>query len=156
MIEKSLESAVIAAIAALGLPDLEIAGYWQEASPGSVAAEETPDVKAFLAVKASPLAFETYQSARAVCSVSFALAVRAECAPTGAALAALAEPFFRKLEDWQFSLSALRSDLNVARFALAGARLEEGSAEYDQSRQIYLVKRAITLRGVAAPATNNI
>lgn len=155
MIEKSLESAVIAALAALGLPDLEIAGYWQEASPGSVASEETPDAKAFLAVKASPLAFETFQSSRASCSVSFALAVRAECAPTGAALAAFAEPFFRKLEDWQFSLSALRADLNVARFTLAGARLEEGSAEYDRSQQIYLIKRTITLRGVAMPATNN-
>lgn len=155
MIEKSIEAAVISAIANLNLPGLDIHGFWQDVPPGEIVGMEAAEATAVLVAKASLLKYDTYSSPKAECTVKLSMAVRLERSPTGAELAGLIDPVNSLLRTWQLSLPDLKRDVTPDGFSILGARLDGGDGNYNQANRAWQIGFSLVLRGVVVPVTTN-
>lgn len=106
MIEKSIEANIIAAIAALNLPGLDIRGAWQAVNAGEVKDEESDGAPASLYVRVGPRSFEDYSSPEVTFPVTLSFAIRIDLSPTGDALGTYCDPVANILQRWNIDLNA--------------------------------------------------
>lgn len=152
MIEKDIEARIIAAIAALNLPGLDIRGAWQSVDAGNVKGEESADAPAALAVAVSPRAFETFGICVATMEVALALSVRADLCPTGAALETYAAPIAAMLDDLNINMD-IDHDCGMAvdGFKPKSVQVSGGSGPvFDRDAGAWAVTWNFTLRGHVA------
>lgn len=153
IIEKLIESAIVAKLAALDLPDVTVSGFWQPAQSGAPKGRESA-ASAAIGVVVAPRAYETFTSAKAQLRGVVTLTVRRDACPTGAELAAFAEPVFALLETWQRSLPDVKADLTPTDANLSplfvphGFRLDGGDPSTDPKNTVWIISQTFTLRGV--------
>ncbi len=153
MIEKLVEAAVIAKIAALELPGVAVDGFWQTTGTGVPKGREGAS-SAALAVVVAPRSFESFTSAKAQLRVAVTLKVRRDACPTGAELETLASPLFDLLQTWQKSIAQVKADFTLTEddgaslFTPHGFRLDGGDVSTDQEASVWIVSQTFTLRGV--------
>lgn len=148
MIEKSIEANIIAAIAALDLPGLDIHGAWQAAAEGEV--KDTEDSSpAALAVAVSPRSFETFGFGICSMDVTLALVVRIDLCPTGAALETFVDPIANLLQKWNLTLDCTNDcNLGTDGFTPGGLQMSGGSGpETDREAGVWSVAFNFTIRG---------
>lgn len=147
MIEASLEECVITAINALGLSDVDIAGFWEAAPNGGVKLAEGSSA-ATIYVVARPLVFEAFARPVADEEITVVLAVPVERDETAAHFHTLAAALFSRVLQWQLSIADVKATFAVDGFAPCGARLSSGDASYDQQRRAWTCSWTVIVRGV--------
>lgn len=148
MIEKELESAILARIVDAAPEAVQVSGMWQPSASGVVKGEERSGAMAYAVVAVAPRSHETFATPKADFAVAVSLVVRQELCPDGAALADFTERILSVLEGWQMSLPAMQADLAVPGFAPAGLRLDGGNVEYSDAAHAWTVTQSFTVRGV--------
>jgi len=151
IIEKAIETAVIAKINSLGLASAWITGGWQSAPIGSTKTESA-NALCVIDVNAKPRSYDNYLAPSCEVSVDIEMSIRDELAPTGAEVASYAEPIFNLLQSWQMSLATARTDLPIANFTIAGTRLDGGDVTRDDNTSRSIITQSVTIKGVI---TNN-
>ena len=153
MIEKLVESAVIAKIAALNLSRAAVTGFWQATATGVPKGREGGE-PVQIAVVVSPRSYESFTSAKAQLRVAVTMTVRRDSFPTGAELETFAAPLFDLFETWQKSIAQVRADFTLtdaqgsALFTPHGMRLDGGDVSTDQGESVWIISQTFTLRGV--------
>ena len=159
MIEKSIEANIIAAIAALNLPGLDIHGAWQAVNAGEVKDEESDGAPATLAVAVSPRSVETFGIGVCSMDVALSLVIRTDLNPTGAALETYVARIADLLTRWNRTMDCVNPcGMEVeGEFAPGGLQLTGGSGpELDSDLCVWTVVFNFTLRGTIldAPTEN--
>ena len=148
MIEKLLESAIVAKLRALSSnARIGVDGFWQPSAEGTAKGAETPAEEGVLRVVVKPRAFETFTTPKANFSVALALVLREETDPARDRLAELVCPIFNLMQEWQESVDTVRSDLTVDGFAPSGLRLDGGDVRRDDARHSIVITQSFTIRG---------
>ena len=153
MIEKLLESAIMAQLAAVLPQGTEIVGAWQTSAPGVVKGSESGTAAAFVAVAVSPRSFETFTTPKANFAVAISLKVRAERDPQGALFTSCADAMLALLQQWQTSLPAVRTAMSVDGFTPHGMRIDGGQITTDAEAEALVVAESFTVRGIVSQPT---
>ncbi|MBO7687681.1 MAG: hypothetical protein J6V72_14920 [Kiritimatiellae bacterium] len=156
MIEQKLESAIVAAVEALGVSGMDVSGLWNPVSAGFVKGEEAnSSAAAGAVVRVAPRAYDavTFPTATFDCTVS--LVVRTDLDPDGAILASAADKisaFLARLhrtvahgEDQGLDVDGL----DVAAFHLTGG----SGPVFDEAVATWAVTYNFTVVGVVSDAT---
>lgn len=146
MIERDIEAAVVAKVAALGLSGVSVDGFWQRSAAGTVKGQELPEHSAFVRITAGLRSFGTFSSPKADVPVAISIGIREETSPDGAAVADFAAPVAALLQRWQSSVDAVKRDFAVKGFSPCGIRIDGGDVAVNDS--FWTVVHRFTVRGI--------
>ena len=155
MIEKDLESRIVAAIEALGVSGLEVRGLWKPVVVGLVKGEETESaIPAAAVVRVSPRAYDAVTFPTAAFDCSVAIAVRTDLDPTGAILAAASDAVSAMLARLHRTVAHGRfSGLDVPGLEVAAFHLTGGDGPtFDRTAATWAVNYNFTVVGVVSDA----
>ena len=158
MIEKEIESNIIAAVAALNLPVLDIRGAWQPSAEGEVKDEESDVAPAALYVRVGPRSFDDYALPEVTFPVTLSFAIRMDLCPTGDALATYCDPVLDILQRWNIDLNAGSEscDLDTPGFKTHFIQFTGGEGPtFESDVKIWSVTLNLTVGGVVVATSHN-
>lgn len=149
MVERELESKIVAALEALNVTGLEVRGLWNPVASGSVKGMEDSGAPAAAVVRVSPRAYGNYTIPTVTFDCAVALAALVDLDPTGAILAAAAEAISAKLAAWHADVcNANDAGLAFEGFAPGGFAVGGGSGpEFDETAGAWAVTFNFTVAG---------
>lgn len=153
MIEKLIEAAAVAAIAALGIPGSKVEGFWQELQPGDVKGHSDGSTVADIDVLARPRTFQSFSVPKADIALRVSLSVPIERDERGDAFQSAAAEISDLLQTWQLSIVAVKEAFAVDGFAPCGAHLSGGDVSIDSTARKWVIDWTVAIRGVVSQTT---
>lgn len=149
MIERDLESEIIAAVRGLKIEGLAVRGAWQCADAGAEKTLEDEAARAFCVVACKPRRFTAFGLCNASFDVSISVSVRADCAADGAALVEVLAPIAALITGWQMADMDGLLDLTISDAFYPGGVLVQGGEgpAFDEAAGAWMVSQSLTITG---------
>jgi hypothetical protein len=154
MIEKEIETHIIAALAALNLPGLDIRGAWQPSAAGEVKDEESDGAPASLYVRVGQRSFADYSSPEVTFPVTLSFVLRTDLNPTGSALETYCDPVANLLQGWNIDLNSGRDicELDTRGFKTHFIQFTGGNGPtFESESNLWAVTFDLTVGGSVSP-----
>lgn len=146
-LEKKIIDALVAALGAASVGDVQIVGVWQPATVGEIKAQE--HLAAVLTVKVQPRSYSTFTMMECEFPVTIQLDFDAGDDPDGEKFLAAADVVASVLGSWHKSYDAYFNAFEIpGEFLPTGMVLGGGDAGNDRSAKIWTYAPAFTLQGV--------
>jgi hypothetical protein len=100
MVEKGLETKIVAALEALDVSGLVVRGLWNPVAPGDVKGLEGTDNPVAAVLHVSPRSYGDYGVPTVTCECAVVLTARVDLDPTGEILSSAAEAISARLAAW--------------------------------------------------------